>query len=443
MAELTPVFLHSIDKPVRYYYDTNVASYPGWSEGEIFFQAYKDQAPGTVPIYSHFAKDPDRFYYDTNKENNAGWSEGTVAFYAYTSEQKGTVAIYRHNAPDPDRYYYDTSKENHSGWSEGVIAFYAYPQGWMSAIDDKALLSMINLPGTHESMSRFGYGCECQQWTLAEQLRQGLRVFDIRLRYLPVANNEVNFSIHHASYYQEAFFDSNTPHDQGTKYFVLDDCLQFLKDNPTECVVLLIKQEKDAQVRSVFYDAFWKIINKRNGYNGKTLDQLFYKDHTVPTLKDARGKIIFAFVDGDDGTNYQLTAPDRGLYWGNIDYQVDWRHVQSGQQPGLDVENHWKDIKDAKWDKIEKHLDKALSSGTASVIWFVTYTSASRVPDLGYFPGDYAAYLLPKVRDDIYTNFITQPQDPWGAYFGTVLMDFPTRDIISLMVRAAMKYQYA
>lgn len=121
----------------------------------------------------------------------------------------------------------------------------------------------------------------------------------------------------------------------------------------------------------------------------------------------------------------------------------DWRHVQSGQQPGLDVENHWKDIKDAKWGKIEKHLDKALSSSTASVIWFVTYTSASRVPDLGYFPGDYAAYLLPKVRDDIYTNFITQPQDPWGAYFGTVLMDFPTREIISLMVRAAMKYQYA
>ncbi|MFZ6713294.1 hypothetical protein [Undibacterium sp. TC9W] len=52
----------------------------GWSEGEIFFQAYKEQAPGTVPIYSHFSADSDRFYYDTNKEDNAGWAEGDIIF---------------------------------------------------------------------------------------------------------------------------------------------------------------------------------------------------------------------------------------------------------------------------------------------------------------------------------------------------------------------------
>ncbi|MFZ6743702.1 hypothetical protein ACO0LC_10785 [Undibacterium sp. JH2W] len=443
MPTLSPVYLHSIDEPVRYYYDTNLAGASGWSEGQIFFQAYTTQEPGTVAIYRHFAKDPDRYYYDTNLHNNAGWSEGSIAFYAYEQQQGNTVPIYRHNAPDPDRYYYDTNPQNHSGWGDGTIAFYAYPQGWMSAIDDNALLAHVSLPGTHETMSHYGYGSDCQQWTLAEQLQQGLRVFDIRLRYLEGDDGKVNFAIHHGNDYQYAFLDSQFPYTDDAKYFVLDDCLAFLKNNPTECIVLLMKQEKSAQERGLFYDAFWEIIDKRDGYNGKTLDQLFYKEHTPPKMRDARGKIIFAFVDGDDGADYQLISPERGLYWGNIDYQVQWNRVLPGQQPGLDVENHWKDFKDAKWSRIEKHLYKALDTGTAATVWYVIYTSASRAPEVGYFPGDYASYLLPQLQDYLYTNSINKPHDNWGIYFGTVLMDFPSKEVISLLIRAALKYQYA
>jgi 1-phosphatidylinositol phosphodiesterase len=291
-------------------------------------------------------------------------------------------------------------------------------------------------------MSRYGYGSFCQNTTLTEQLTNGVRVVDIRVRYLPGAGGRVNFSIHHSDYYQFAFFDSLFPYTSGCKYWVLDECLEYLKTHDQECIVMLIKQEKDAQVRATFFDAFWKIIDNRNGYNGKALNQLFYVGNSVPTLGQVRGRIVFVFVDGDDGPAYQLSAPRWGLYWGNIDYQVDWTNPLPGQVPNLDVENHWKDLMDWKWDKVKAHLDKTLNMGPLAIIWCVTFLSASRVPDLGYFPKDYADYLLPKLMAYIQANINQAPvKQPWGAYFGTVMMDFPGNQV-DWLIGAALAYQY-
>lgn len=318
------------------------------------------------------------------------------------------------------------------------------PAKWMSLIKDDAVLSRLSLPGTHESMSRYGYGSECQNWNLTEQLNNGIRVFDIRLRYLEGQNGQVNFAVHHSDEYQYAFFDSNFPYTSDCKYFVLDQCLDFLRQNDQECIVLLIKQEKDVQDQATFFDAFWKIIDNRDQYNNKSLDKLFYEGNTVPRLIDARGRIIFAFVDGDESEQkYKLSAPRWGLYWGNIDYAVDSGNLQPGQQPGLDVENHWSDLMDSKWGKVTTHLDAALTTGPSATLWYLTFLSASRVPDVTHFPNDYADYLLPKLKDYLNVNLKKATGTwPWGAYFGTVLMDFPTQDVIDLLISTSCNYQY-
>ncbi|HEV2803736.1 MAG TPA: hypothetical protein VGW57_02280 [Chthoniobacterales bacterium] len=441
MTELTPIYRHIAKDPWRFLYDTHVQNDTGWSEGTVAFYAHPNQQAGTIPIYRHTAKDPWRFLYDTHLQNNTGWSEGTVAFYAYATQQPGTIPIYRHTAKDPWRFLYDTQVQNNTGWSQGIVAFYAFPPGWMSSIDDRALLSQMSLPGTHETMSRYGANSECQKWTLSEQLTNGLRVFDIRLRYLKGANGEVNFSVHHSTDYQYAFFDSKFPYTSDCKYWVLDECLEFLKHNNRECIVLLIKQERDVQDRATFFDAFWKIIDNRAGYNNQPLDKLFYVPNTVPRLGDARGRIIFVFVDGDDGPSKQLSNPRWGLYWGNIDYEVNPNHVLPGQQPNLDIENHWQDLKEWKWDKVSAHLKKALATRASSNIWFSTFVSASRAPLVNHFPVDYANYLLPKVQSVLTAN-LAAPPAPWGSYFGTVMMDFPTKEIIGLLIAASFRYQY-
>ncbi|RYZ17928.1 MAG: hypothetical protein EOO70_00460 [Myxococcaceae bacterium] len=321
------------------------------------------------------------------------------------------------------------------------------PRRWMSSLPDRALLSRISLPGTHDSIARYGYGSICQDQDLATQLANGIRVFDIRLRYLKGPDGRVNFAVHHSNYYQYAFFDSlYGGYGSDCKTFVLDDCLKFLAENKQETIVLLIKQEKDVQKALVFFDAFWNIVGNRDQYNGKPLDDLVYAGRSVPRLGDVRGKIVFVFVDGDEGKDdpeYKLNNPARGLYWGNIDYMVDALNPGSNQVTGLDVENHYSDIMSAKWTKVSAHLQKTFESGPGATNQYVTFVSASRTPDVTHFPRSYADYLLPQLDAWLSTQLqVPRSKVPWGTHFGIVMMDFPTTSTIHLLIQASLSYQY-
>ena len=427
-SSLVPIYRHKADKQ-RYYYDTQIHNNNGWSEGEVAFYAFTTQKSGTIPIYRHRATDPERYSYDTKINNNYGWGKGEVAFYAYANQAPGTVPIYKHQVKNPYRYFYSTAK-NMLGWTFDEVAFYAITtKDWMTAINDEALLSELSLPGTHESMARYGSDIsKCQSSSLKGLLNDGIRVFDIRLRYFPYTDDKdpkenvykggktTNFSIHHGPDYQEAFFDSKSINDKDCKIFVLDECIDFLKDHKTECIVLLIKQEKDEQDRRTFFNAFWKIVGNR-GEDSKKDSQLgidtslFYGGTTVPHLRDVRGKIIFAFVDGD-GT--QLTSPKCGLYWGNMDFQVECDHVLDKQQSGLDVENHWRDEKDEKWGKIDNHLSKTFTKnkGKCDDAWFITFTSCSTT----HWPKTHADYQNPKTQSKLQEKLAS---DPTKSFFGT------------------------
>ncbi len=106
---------------------------------------------------------------------------------------------------------------------------------WMARIDGKVKLSHLTLPGTHDTMAMHGNGwSQFQDKMRPQQLQYAIRFIDIRLRCLGE-----NFSIQHADFYQWAYFDSLSDYSANTdcQSFVLDDCIQFLTDNPTECVV--------------------------------------------------------------------------------------------------------------------------------------------------------------------------------------------------------------
>jgi 1-phosphatidylinositol phosphodiesterase len=75
---------------------------------------------------------------------------------------------------------------------------------WMAEIKDDTLLSMLSIPGTHETMALYGVGgvlppgvpvppligqivddiVICQSMSLWDQLMSGVRVLDIRCRHL-------------------------------------------------------------------------------------------------------------------------------------------------------------------------------------------------------------------------------------------------------------------
>jgi 1-phosphatidylinositol phosphodiesterase len=100
---------------------------------------------------------------------------------------------------------------------------------WMAHLDDGLRLSQIFLPGTHDS---FAYHCNtlaaCQSLTIEEQLRCGIRFIDVRCRHM---NDE--FRLYHSSFYLNKNFQAD----------VLDKCVEFLRQNPSEVVLMLVSPE--------------------------------------------------------------------------------------------------------------------------------------------------------------------------------------------------------
>ena len=148
---------------------------------------------------------------------------------------------------------------------------------WMSALRDSTYLNKIAMPGTHDSgatidakvLITISGTAKCQNLTIAEQLEAGVRYFDIRLR-------RVNGALH--VYHDEV--DQRLTFDE-----VLNACYSFLEENPSEALIMCIKEEYDASGTNDAFDAMVK----------KHIDDASDKWYTgadIPRLRAARGKIV-------------------------------------------------------------------------------------------------------------------------------------------------------
>ena len=150
---------------------------------------------------------------------------------------------------------------------------------WMGKLVDSTLLRDMSIPGTHETMARFGGDAPtCQTLKLDQQLRAGVRVFDIRCRCIGQ-----NWTIHHGdtspfSVYQNANF-----------YDVLTIVINYLNLNPTETVFMRVKQEYIAkECQGDFAFQFETIYWTHPDYSA-----YFWQPTTDnPTLGEVRKKIV-------------------------------------------------------------------------------------------------------------------------------------------------------
>lgn len=177
-------------------------------------------------------------------------------------------------------------------------------RSWMSDIADERDVSLINIPGTHDSCTyrasqREGLGfVKTQNMSLDEQLENGCRFLDIRVRRY---NNK--FVIHHGKYYLHLNFDD-----------VVKACTSFLNKNPSECIMMSIKEEcsshnSSKSVQEVFEDYYYRSPST------------WFVENYIPKLKDVRGKILllrrFKITEGslplgidfkfEDNTSFKYT----------------------------------------------------------------------------------------------------------------------------------------
>lgn len=177
-------------------------------------------------------------------------------------------------------------------------------QKWMQAFQNTTPLSALSIPGTHNSPTchKALPSVRCQAVSPIEQLRNGVRFFDIRVQPLkPDDPKDSSLALVHG-----VFPVSLT----GPKKFhpLIEEVLAFLREHPSETVVLSLKREgpgsaTDAQLSSILHDHYAN-------------DATWYTEPRIPTLGEVRGKIVlmrrFALADRlkteHDGRGWALNA---------------------------------------------------------------------------------------------------------------------------------------
>lgn len=224
---------------------------------------------------------------------------------------------------------------------------------WMKAIPDQTNITELSIPGTHNSAAKIdptalGATIEnvskCQDLTITDQLETGVRFLDIRCRL----DESDNLTIHHGIVYQELNFND-----------VLMSCYRFLENNPSETIIMSVKEEYSKKAVS-FENKFGSAINQ--DLNRWDLSP------ELSSLGSMRGKIKLlrrftaTTVKGIDATKWD----DNGTFsvGNNIKIQDEYkRHIGS-----------------EKWTSVKNMLDEAKAKPDNKLL-YINYASATKDVD--------------------------------------------------------------
>jgi hypothetical protein len=291
---------------------------------------------------------------------------------------------------------------------ESRIALSISLENWMSDIPDSENLGQISIPGTHDTMTFNTHApyTRTQDLSLRDQLNDGIRFVDIRLGGLQVDGgfSQTDLGAYHGSgtfqYYLDATFRS-----------VIDTVQQFLKENPTETIIMSIKKENDANGLSDSNE-FATIADRVIDSYGS----LFYSESSVPTLGTARGHIVVLRRYSDPAS----TAPgiDATNWADNTTFSMNATFQGSGIGT-INVQDHYTPDfyhgPEQKQDDIRSLINRATAEPPSGPNWSIDFTSATRIPFLS--PGDFADYENAKLREYLPTV---------QGRVGTIVMDYPT-----------------
>lgn len=249
---------------------------------------------------------------------------GAALFLAGTATSAAAIQVLDENAQAGDAFSTDGAPQS---WLTRAV------QNWMAALPDGLKLNQLSIPGTHDSAAMHGgLAVQTQSWTISEQLQGGIRYFDIRAR-----RTKSSFAIHHGSFFQHQMFGD-----------VMNAMVAFLRTQPRETILMRVGEEYTAEKGSKSFGDIW------NGYMQRYGAYMYKGDGTtIPTLGQARGKIVVLRNDGEIpsqyGVNYKsATIQDKYKVW----------YLQNKMVKGDDVSLP------SKKDLIKEYIRNAANSAT-------------------------------------------------------------------------------
>lgn len=158
---------------------------------------------------------------------------------------------------------------------------------WMSLLSNEQQISSLSIPGTHDAATGEGIYFSSalgvtQTLTIGEQWDKGVRAFDLR-----PAVSDTTLHIYHGSLRTNISFAQ-----------ALDTLLAKLAQHPTECAIVLMREESDSENDAE--KALWA------SSIGKAIKELGEKATIFSpgiTLGELRGKILFLSRTAYSGTD--------------------------------------------------------------------------------------------------------------------------------------------
>ncbi|MBQ7408121.1 MAG: phosphatidylinositol-specific phospholipase C [Clostridia bacterium] len=262
---------------------------------------------------------------------------------------------------------------------------------WMKALNDATPLNQLTIPGTHDSGALYSFGDvfgKCQTLNVGEQLRIGVRFFDIRLQ---LVNDELNV-VH-------AFVDQKTTFLQ-----ILNEMVEFLQNNPEEFLLVSFKEDADAQGSTVDFCKTLEemLLNNQSVVSGS---------RTLPeTVGEARGKIhVIARYK-----NATLGLPCSSGWVDDDSFTLSNMYVQDNYNVSGTAE------------KIEDIFNTFAVANSREHDLVLNYTSCYNSPS---FPPVYAGIPAREINGWL-MDTLTKTNGP----LGTIVCDFITYDLAKIII---------
>jgi 1-phosphatidylinositol phosphodiesterase len=272
---------------------------------------------------------------------------------------------------------------------------------WMDKIDENIKISELSIPGTHDSATfKFkskvkileGY-IKTQSIDITEQLTIGIRFLDLRLK----EDENGNFNMFHSFQFLNLSLDD-----------VLDQVYEFLSNNETEFIYIMISNEGSKIDKHYFNKIFSNYIEKN--------DKFWYIENKIPLLKDVRGKIVLLNRYYDEGYGIDLN---------------NWPDNTLSQTSNESLEFSFQDVyKVDKKLKKKFHLIKEFFKliQDENKLYFNYLSGTNQKGWLGKgFPVNIAKIMNEKTLDYL-DNIKSQKK------IGIVIMDFPTTDLTQSII---------
>ena len=266
---------------------------------------------------------------------------------------------------------------------------------WMSQISDDRPLSLINIPGTHDSGTRYifpSYIFQDQNTLISGQLEHGYRYLDVRVALNKAGDDLIIVHAFGTCRSGAAIWSKALTYDS-----VVEDTLAFLDYYPSETVVFCVKPEHSGDDVDVVRELLEQKIAED--------PDRWFTENRIPTLGEARGKIVLARrYDAQLGLNFNWDDQ------GDDTVLEDPVAVKGMDTFTLAVQDRYHYGVEDKWNAVRYALDNTAATEQAFCLNFLS-TAQGKVPH----PLKYARRM---------NSLFLSEELTAGSRYGVILFDF-------------------